>query len=118
MAQLLLSRHYADFHRPRRSLNLPAFRIGKYFLMFVMIIMAGVMSLLYLMHFTDVHTKGYMLRKLEIERERLNITQETKQMNIAKVKSLTHIQNSEAIRRMIPARNPIYLKSDSEVARR
>lgn len=86
--------------------------------MFVMIIMAGVMSLLYLMHFTDVHTKGYLLRKLEIDRESLKITQEMKQMNIAKVKSLSHIQNSSTVSRMIPVRSPIYLKSETEVAKR
>lgn len=116
MAQLLLLHHHS--HRPHKRFFTPKLRIGKYFLMFLMIVMAGIMSLLYLMHFTDIHTKGYTLRKLELERNGLRITKESKQMNIEKVKSLNHIQNSSAVSHMIPARNPIYLKPEAEYAKR
>ncbi len=118
MANLLITRHPANYHGLRRHLIASPFRAGKHFLMFVLIVMAGVMSLLYLMHFTDVHTKGYLLKKLELERDELVEAQEIKQMNLAKVKSLDHIQSSGAIQGMVPARNIIFLKSESEVAQK
>jgi len=83
-----------------------------------MIVMIGVMSLLYLMHFTDVHTKGYILRKLEIDRSTLTVEQEMKQMDIDSVKSLSHIQNSPKVQKMIPANSITFLKPDTEVAQR
>lgn len=83
-----------------------------------MIFLAGLMSLLYLMHFTDIHTKGYTLKKLEIERQELRNQQEIKIMNVAKVRSLARIKESEAVARMVPLKNPIYLKSDTAMARR
>lgn len=118
MANLLITRHVPHFHGMRRHLASHPLKIGKHFLMFVMIVMAGIMSLLYLMQFTDIHTKGYQLRKLEIEREQLQVVQETKQMNLAKVKSLEYVQNSQTVQQMIQVKSPIYLKPENEVASR
>ena len=74
------------------------------------------MSMLYLMNFTDVHTKGYELRKLELSREDLLSQHEVKMMNVARVRSLSHIQESGGVGTMIPAQNPIYI-TDAPVAR-
>lgn len=78
--------------------------------MFIMIFMTGLMSLLYLMHFTNIHTKGYLLKKLESEREVLKNQQEIKRMNVARVKSLNHIRESSKVQNMLPIKNPIYIK--------
>jgi hypothetical protein len=85
--------------------------------MFSMLIIGGFMSMLYLMNFTDVHTKGYEVTQLEGAREELVTQHEIKTMNLARVRSLSHIQGSSTVQRMIPARDPIYIV-DTPVARR
>ena len=83
-----------------------------------MLILIGVMSLLYLMHATDIYTKGQTLRKLEVERQQLIGAQEAKQMNVSRIRSLSNIEQSEAVQKMIPQRSIIYLKPETEVAKR
>lgn len=120
MAQLLIAHHrHYNLHRSKFRQPVPMkLRVGKFFLMFSMILLAGLMSMLYLMHFTDIHTKGYSLRKLEIEREALRSQQEIKVMNVAKVRALEHVQAGAKVTSMVPLRNPIYLKDDTAVAKR
>jgi len=81
-----------------------------------MTFMIGLLSFFYLVKFTEIHTKGYQLRKLEIEREKLMTAREGQATEIARLKSLNSIRESEATSRMIPARNPIFVKQDGTVA--
>lgn len=79
--------------------------------------MIGVLSFVYLVKFTEIHTKGYQLRKLEIEKDRLLSTGETQSTNIARLKSLNSIRQSSVTSGMIPARNPIFIKKDGSFAK-
>lgn len=79
--------------------------------------MIGLLSFFYLMKFTEIHTKGYELRKLEIEHGKLLTAQETKVTDIAQVKTLRAIRESSIISGMVPARSPIFIKHDGNIAK-
>lgn len=117
MAQLLLT-HSSQFHRAIRTESMfpLSLRVGKFFLLFSMTFMIGLLSFFYLVKFTEIHTKGYQLRKLEIEREKLMTAREGQATEIARLKSLNSIRESAATSRLIPARNPIFVKQDGTVA--
>ncbi len=118
MAQLILT-HSSQFHRALRTQSsFPlTLRVGRFFLMFSMTFTIGLLSFFYLMKFTEIHTKGYQLRKLEIEHSKLLTAQETKVTDISQVKTLSAIRESSIISGMIPARTPIYLQRDGNIAK-
>lgn len=118
MSQLLLVHRRSPLGSMRFRNTIPLqVRAGKFFLMFSMVMLGGLMSFLYLMNYSDIQTKGYQLRKLEMERQELRTQHEIKMMNVSKVRSLGHIQKSAQLARMVPLRNPIYLNADSKLAR-
>lgn len=118
MSQLLLT-HSSQFHRVIRTRNeFPlSMRVGKFFLLFTMTFMIGLLSFFYLLKFTEIHTKGYQLRKLEVQRDRLVSAREEKSASIANAKALNSIRESDVAARMIPARSPIYIKEDGTFAK-
>ena len=117
MAQLLLTRS-SQFHRAIRTQNaFPiSFRIGKFFMFFGLTFMIGMLSFLYLMKFTEIHTKGYSLRRLELARSRLTTDRETQSAGIAKLKTLAAIRDSQVVARMVSAPTPVFIKQDGSVA--
>lgn len=92
------------------------FHVGKYFLFFAMTLMLGTVSFFYLMKFTEIHTKGYQLRKLELEHDKLITAQQAQNTEIARLRSLVSIKESAMISHMVPARNTIFLTSPGAVA--
>lgn len=76
----------------------------------------GIMSFFYLIKFTEIHTKGYQLRKLEIEKNKLLTNQEVKRTDIANLRSLQAVRESAIVNAMVPAKNPIFVKQDPSVA--
>lgn len=84
--------------------------------MFSMTFLIGILSFFYLIKFTEIHTKGYQLRRLEVERDRLLTSQESKRTNIEMLKSLKSVRDSEVASRMIPAKSPVFIKQDNSVA--
>ena len=117
MQQILFHRNYSPAPRTRKPLSLQI-RVGKFFLMFTMVFIGGILCMLYLMHFTDIHTKGYELRKLELARNELVTQHEIKTMNVARVRSLSHIETSTVTASMIPMRNPIFMTGDKAFAQK
>lgn len=117
MAQLILT-HSSQFHRAihEKSVFPLSLRIGKFFLLFSMTFMIGLLSFFYLIKFTEIHTKGYQLRKLELERDKLMTARAGQATEIARLKALTTVRESDITSRMIPARNPVFLKQDGTVA--
>ncbi len=81
-----------------------------------MTFLIGLLSFFYLVKFTEIHTKGYQLRKLEMERDRLMSSREVQSTGISKLKALNSIRESSKISQMVPARTPIYLRQDGNVA--
>lgn len=120
MSTLLLTKN--SFRTPgayhsRETIKTP-FKVGQFFLMFTLLVLGALMSLLYLMEYNGIHTKGYELKKLELERDKLQVQREIKNTNLSKVTSLQHVENSETVKRLIPMRNPVYASSSSSFARR
>lgn len=117
MAQLILT-HSSQFHRAihEKSAFPLSLRVGKFFLLFSMTFMIGLLSFFYLIKFTEIHTKGYQLRKLELERDKLMTARAGQATEIARLKALTTVRESDITSRMIPARNPVFLKQDGTVA--
>lgn len=83
-----------------------------------MLILFGLISFLYLKNATDIYTKAQTLHRLEVERQKLITEQEVKTMNVARIRSLNHIEQSTPVSKMIPQRNMIYLNPETEVAKR
>lgn len=117
MAQLLLT-HRSQFHRAiRLNTGFPlSLHVGKFFLMFSMTLMIGILSFVYLIKFTEIHTKGYQLRRLELERDRLMTARESQSTFIARARSLQSIQGSAVTSGMVPARNTVFFKEGGNVA--
>lgn len=118
MSQLILTRN-PQFHQAVRThSNFPlTLRVGRFFLMFSMTFLIGILSFVYLMKFTEIQTKGYQLRKLELERNSLISSTETQTTSIARLRSLKDITDSSIASRMVPARNPIFIRTDGSFAR-
>lgn len=87
-------------------------RIGKFFLMFSMTFLIGILSFFYLIKFTQIHTKGYLVRRIEIERNGLMTDREVSSTGIAKEKSLEAIRTSSVISRLVPVRELVFIKED------
>lgn len=81
-----------------------------------MLALFGLISFLYLKNATDIYTKAQTLHRLEVEREKLITEQEVKTMNISRIRSLNHIEQSPSVQKMIPQRNMVYLQPETEVA--
>lgn len=117
MAQLILT-HSSQFHRALRTRSeFPlSLKVGKFFLFFSMTLMIGVLSFFYLVKSTEVHTRGYEVEKLDIERAKLLRARENKSTEIAQFKSLATIRTSDVVAHMIPARDPVYITKDGNIA--
>lgn len=117
MSQLILTRH-SQFHRTLRTGGVMplSLRIGKFFLFFTMTIIIGIISFFYLVKFTEIHTKGYQLSRLEIQKNKLTTQQEAKNTDISKAKSLTSVRQAAIELNMIAAPRPLFVSLDSQLA--
>lgn len=118
MSQLIITRS-SPFHRAirNRQFFLAPVRVGKFFLLFTLTFLLGLMSFFYLVKFTEIHTKGYQLRKLELEKNKLLTTRESKSTDIALLMSLRTIRESAVTSSMVRARAPIFIKGEKNIAR-
>ena len=117
MAQLILTQS-SQFHRALRLGNgIPlSLRVGKFFLFFSMTLMIGIISFFYLLKFTELQTKGYQLKKLELEHNSLIDARETKTTQIAELKSLTAIREGAVGMSMVVAKAPVFIQKDGSIA--
>lgn len=117
MSQLVLTRSPQFTRTLRTRNNFPlAVSAGKYFLMFSMMFLIGLLSFFYLVQFTEIHTKGYQLRKLEIEHNSLLNIRDTRTTDIARQRSLLGVRESSIATHMVPARTAIFIRNDGAVA--
>lgn len=91
-------------------------RMGSFFLMFLLLVCIGLMSFLYLVKFTEIHTKGYQLRRIEIEKDSLIASRQIRSTDIARSKSLQHIRERAMEMNMIPATHIVYFQPDAAIA--
>lgn len=82
--------------------------------------MICLLSLLYLRHFNNVATKGYVLRKLESERISLIKQNEVNELQVSQARTLDAVRNSARVQGMIHL-NPekiVYVKLPAAIAKR
>ncbi len=92
------------------------FSFGPKSLIVVLGIVGLAVSMMYLAHFNQVATKGYDLKRLEIDRQSLLDSNESENMRLADVKSMNAILTSNRIQRMVNVRNISYVHGDTAVA--
>ena len=118
--------YFASTMRPRRrmrgmggmravSLNWEVF-FGPTTIIVALIIVAVVMSFLYLLHFNQVATKGYDLKRLDVDRQQLLDQYQIANLNVSKVKSMDTILKSGRIQRMVRANNITFVRGDTALA--
>lgn len=105
------------FRRTRVSAIKWQLQFGPMTLIVGLIFVAVAMSMLYLMHFNQVATKGYDLKRLEVDRQQLMDQNQMSNMNIDKVKSLDAITGSARIQRMVKANNVSFVRGDTALAK-
>ncbi len=127
MSQLLLTRSpyrqefinssaRRSFHRTRVTPIKWKLQFGPMTLIVGLIIVAVSMSILYLMHFNQVATKGYDLKRLEVDRQQLMDQNQLSNMNIDKVTSMPSILASTRIQTMVKAHEVTFVRGDSALA--
>ncbi len=127
MSQLLLTRSpyrqefmNSSMRRFRRTRVTPIkwqLQFGPMTLIVGLIILAVMMSILYLMHFNQVATKGYDLVRLEADRQQLLDHNQLSNRSIDQVKSMDSILKSNRIGRMVKANNITFVRGDSAIAK-
>lgn len=73
-------------------------------------------SFFHLLHFNQVATKGYDLRRLEMDRQYLLEQFQIKNMHVTDIKSLATIGQSSRAQRMVKAGNVFFMRGDTALA--
>ncbi len=74
------------------------------------------MNFLHLLHFNQVATKGYDLRRLEMDRQHLLEQFQIKNMHVAEIKSLAAISHSGKAQSMVKSGDVIFVRGDTALA--
>lgn len=134
MSNILLTRspyrqHYLQASARRRSLFQRRsssvarfqgfkFEFGPLALIVTLLIIAVLISSVYLMHFNKVATKGYDLRKLEASRQELLTEHSIKDISLADVKSLNSVIQSGRLNNMRKPSQIIFVRGNTALASR
>lgn len=92
--------------------------IGVNALVFSTITVICVVSLLYLAHSNKVATKGYELKNLKEERSMLMTENEVWNMKIARSRAIEKIKTDPLIAQMKELKQPLYIRTDTAVAKK
>ncbi len=109
---LILSNHAETKAGVRRRTLSSRVEIGTFSLMVVVILLALSISLLYLAHANRTATRGYALKKLEIEKNQLQTQMEIWNQRVSEAKSLDAIKNSGILGKMESVTEPTYLQTN------
>ena len=93
----------------RRTLS-SRIEVGTVTLTFVIIILAMVVSLIYLAHANRTATRGYALKTLEIEKNQLQTEAEIWQQKVSEAESLNTIANSPTVENMQDVKSATYIQ--------
>lgn len=117
MSQLVLT-HRSRLNRILNERNTPSIsiRAGKFFLISSLTILIGLVGFLYMVKFTEIHTKGYAVKKLEIERDELLSEREHQRKDIESLKSMQSVR--EATQYLVVPRKVTFVREESGLARR
>ena len=127
MSQAYLSRSpyhqemmHSGMRRFRRTRVTPIkwkMQFGPTTLVVALIAVAVALSMLYLLHFNQVATKGYDLKRLEVDRQHLLDQNQLSSTSIDRVKSMPTILHSARIQRMVKASEISFVRGDSALAK-
>jgi hypothetical protein len=118
MSQLILSHRQSlrQSVRTRGSIR-DQVRVGQVALMFGLLLIIGILSLMYLMQFSKVATKGYQITRLEVERNRLMTEREVLNVKVAEQRSLqSFLTEGNRIDHMVQNNNPQFFHGVTPVA--
>ena len=118
MSQLIMARGSSVQRGVRRSTLSSNVYIGTYSLMFLLVVFICLMSILFLIHYNNIATKGYVLKRLEVERQQLLSEREVKDMHLSEIRSLDVIKGHDKIARMINVNDPQFVREDTGIASR
>ena len=80
--------------------------------MIVAVLLALAVSLLYLAHANRTATRGYAIKKLEIEKNEIITDLEIWDQQVSEARALETIKNSAIVEEMVDVRNPKYVRAD------
>ena len=80
--------------------------------MIVAVLLALAVSLLYLAHANRTATRGYAIKKLEIEKNEIITDLEIWDQQVSEARALKTIKNSPAVSGMVNVRSPKYIRAD------
>lgn len=119
MSQLVFAHRHSMRHSVREHRTVADHvRAGQVALMFGLLLIIGVLSLLYLMQFSKVATKGYEITRLEVERNKLLTEREVMSVKVARERSLSSfLKDGSSIGHMITADRPEFFHAAPVAAR-
>jgi hypothetical protein len=118
MSQLIITRGNSIRRGFRHSTLTSHVQIGTFSLMIILVVFVCIMSIMFLVHYNNMATKGYVLKKLDVERQKLITEQEIKDMHLAEVRSLEAIQTRTIVAKMVNMNEPQFVREDTGIASR
>ncbi|MBD3270483.1 hypothetical protein GF376_03070 [Candidatus Peregrinibacteria bacterium] len=110
-----------SFRQKKKSNNsgseLLSFDISPIYIMSFLMLAIACLSVLYLISFNQVATKGYELKRLEVSRQELKQQSDLKTLYLAKVKSMDHILASNYLSPMRKPGSVEFVSADSFLAK-
>ena len=116
MSQVILTRNSVNYRRRRASLNPVHLRP------FLMIVGMGLtisfLSVMMLVHFNQVSTKGYTIKYLEVQRQELVDKNEKMQKDLLEKRALTTLSVSDKANSMVKPGKIAYVSGYSAIAQK
>jgi sensor histidine kinase regulating citrate/malate metabolism len=96
----------------------PTFFVGKVSLMFMLTMLIGLLSVVFLINANQKATFGYEITRLEEQRDAILTSRDQKNIEISNSQSFSYIMESEKIQRMVPVSEVHYADREGVVAYR
>lgn len=96
----------------------PTFFVGKVSLMFMLTMLIGLLSVVFLVNANQKATYGYEITRLEEQRESIIVHRDQQNIEISESQSFDYIMQSDKIQRMVPVREVHYADREAVVAYR
>ena len=117
MSQLILAKGN-NYRKSIFQTFFPKFEPGFGFLTVSLIVFVSLITVITLMFSAKQVTKGYMLNSLEAQHSELVKASEISDMRISQVRSLTKIEDSAQVARMVVPREVVFIDGNTAIASR
>lgn len=101
---------------PRKRTLSSTIRFGIYSLVVYTCVFTALVLVMYVVNFNSASTKGYELKRLEIDRQDLLLSTEQQALQISEAKSVEDIKNRTILKYMVKSGTPLYMRTDTAVA--